>query len=106
MIFILIHICLPSPQPETQLVKDDVEAGSIDGAVTLPLGIEEPSASTHQTPKCFPERCYGVLPLFICCDEQTQLKNTRTKLLQCLEGINYPIFVLIVIVVATVKLVS
>lgn len=88
-----------------ETAKDDVEAGSIDGAVTLPLGIEEPRDPAEQPPKCFPERCYGALPLFICCDEQTQLKNSRVRSRQLLERRYYQIVVLVVIIVAIVALV-
>lgn len=83
-----------------------MEAGSIDGAVTLPLGAEEPSDPINQTPRCFPERCYGILPLFVCCDEQVQVKRSRIHANRLLANNIYGIVVLVVIVFATLLLVS
>lgn len=83
-----------------------MEAGSIDGAVTLPLGAEEPSDPINQTPRCFPERCYGILPLFVCCDEQAQVKRSRIHANRLLANNIYGCVVLVVIIIATLALVS
>lgn len=93
------------PFSDTQVPKDDVEAGSIDGAQTLPLGTEDPADISSEPTKCFPESCYRALPIIVCCDEQSQVKNSRGKSKIVLENKVYQNIVLVVIVVATLLLV-
>lgn len=91
---------------ETQSPKDDVEAGSIDGTQTLPLGSDEPIETISEPTRCFPEICYRALPIIVCCDEQRHIKQSRTNSKKLLDNERYQLFVLFIIILSTIFLVK